>query len=603
MRIQFDPEGYHPPKTGLLLLQGCVALLFFVLVTRLWFLQILRGEDFYRRATENHTRTERIYALRGLIRDQTGAFLAENRPAFALALIREECRDIPSTLAQVSEWSDIPLDQIVARYTKNVYSPSTNPRGVKSFEPLILLPDMSFDLLAEIESERYNWPGLVIVTRAKRAYPQADLFTHILGYVAEADQDDLSKDDQLQLGDSVGKQGLEVVLEQRLRGSTGSYTVEKDAHGRSLQRRLELAPQSGENINLTLNLQIQQAAWEALGDQAGSIVAMDADTGRLIALVAKPSYDNNLFVGGISSKDWQEILNNPRHPLQNRTIQSMYPPGSVWKLVIAGLLLENGVSPKETVFCSGETSLGSQVFRCWRKGGHGAVNMERALVESCDVYFYQMGDRMGIDRISTFARSCGFGSLTNIDLPSEKGGLVPSAEWKIRRFNEPWQRGETFNISIGQGFLLVTPVQVASYIAALVNGGHLLKPGLLADESLMEHGRLPLTDGHREFLVENMRLTVAGERGTARVLRRNDAIMGGKTGTAQVVKLRMIGDRRARLDETPYEQRDHAWIASWGMKAGRRIVVVVMVEHGGGGSSVAGPVAKKVYEAIFGNDA
>ena len=601
MRMQFDPEGYHPPKAGLLLLQGCVALLFFVLVTRLWFLQILRGEDFYRRATENYTRTERIYALRGLIRDQSGVFLAENRPAFALALIREECRDIPSTLAQVSAWSDIPLDQIVVRYTKNVYSPSSNPRGVKSFEPLILLPDMAFDLLARIESERYHWPGLVIVTRAKRAYPQAELFTHILGYVAEADQEELSRDDHLQLGDNVGKNGLEVVLEQRLRGSPGFYRVEKDAHGRSLQRQLELAPQSGENITLTLDLPIQQAAWDALGDQAGSIVVMDADTGRLIALVAKPSYDSNLFVGGISGKVWQEILNNPRHPLQNRSIQSMYPPGSVWKLVIAGLLLESGVSPKETVFCSGETSLGSQVFRCWRQGGHGAVSMERALVESCDVYFYQMGDRMGIDRISTFAEACGFGALTGIDLPSEKGGLVPNEAWKIRRFGEAWQRGETFNTAIGQGFLLVTPVQVASYIAALVNGGYVLKPGLVAREAPSERGRLPMTDAHREFLVENMRMTT--ERGTARVLHRKDAVIGGKTGTAQVVKLRMIGDRRARVDETPYEQRDHAWIASWGMKNGRRMVVVVMVEHGGGGSAVAGPVAKKVYEAIFGNDA
>jgi penicillin-binding protein 2 len=599
MPIQFDPERYQPPKGGLLLLQVCMAVLFFLLATRLWYLQILRGDDFERRATANHTRMERIYALRGLIRDQNGTFLAENRPGFDLAIVREECLDVPSTLAQISEWSNIPLDQILAKYTKNTYSPATNPRGVKSFEPLILLPDMSFDLLAKIESELYNWPGLTIVTRAKRAYPQADLLTHILGYVAEADQEELNKDEKLQLGDSVGKQGLELVLEQVLRGRPGYDKVEKDAHGRSLHRSLETAPESGENITLTIDLSIQQAAWDALGEQAGSVVVLDAHSGRIIAMVSKPSYNNNLFVRGISSKDWRQILNNPRHPLQNRSIQSMYPPGSVWKLVMAGLLLENNVSPKETVFCSGETSLGNSIFRCWRRGGHGHVNMEKALVESCDVYFYHMGDRMGVDRIAAFASACGFGVPTTIDLPSEKGGLVPTSAWKLRRFNEPWQRGETFNISIGQGFMLVTPVQIASFIGALTNGGQILKPLLLADEHPIVRGHLPMTDANREFLVENMRLTVAAERGTARVVRRNDAIMGGKTGTAQVVKLRMIGERRARLDETPYEQRDHAWIATWGMKNGRTIVVVVMVEHGGGGSSVAGPVAKKVYDVLF----
>ena len=250
---------------------------------------------------------------------------------------------------------------------------------------------------------------------------------------------------------------------------------------------------------------------------------------------------------------------------------------------------------------AGQVKLGNQIFRCWKKGGHGSEDLVHSLIDSCDVYFYLMGDRMGIDKIEEFAKACGFGRPTGIDLPHEKSGLVPSRDWKRRRFGRPWTRGETYNISIGQGYTLVTPVQVAVFVSALLNGGDLLKPQLVDDATREVRGRVPAKPETLKFVVEAMRRTANG--GTAKVVGRKDADMGGKTGTAQVVKLKMAaGDRRLKMSEMEYAQRDHAWIATWGVKDGKSYVVIVMVEHGGGGSSVAGPVARKVYEYLFGPD-
>lgn len=593
MKIQFDPDGYQPPRGGLLLLQLFVAGLFFLFVVRFWYLQIHRGEDFARMARENRLREERVYASRGLIRDRNGELLAENRPAFGLALIREDCRDIPATLAQVSQWTGIPLDKLTAKFHQDRLK-------VKPFEPLLLLADMPFETLARIESQVLHWPGLEIVTRSKRNYPQGELFAHVLGYVAEANERELENDKSLSLGDNVGKQGLEFMLEQRLRGHKGLHQIEVDVLGRNLNKKLTQQPMTGDNIELSLRLDVQQAAWQAMQGEAGCVVVMEPDTGKLVGLVTAPSFDNNAFAAGLSLKDWTALRDNPRHPLQNRVIQSVYPPGSVWKLMMAGMLLNEGISPSERVYCSGEVALGKQIFRCWKKGGHGSVDMARSLIESCDVYYYQMGERFGIDKIEAFAKASGFGAPTGIDLPHEKSGLVPSKTWKRRRFGEPWHRGETLNVSIGQGFTLVTPVQVACFVSALMNGGKLLKPSLLSDEAPTVRAEVPISAAGRKLILESMRLTVDTDQGTAKALRRKDVITGGKTGTAQVVKLKLVGEQRVRTEDTAYEQRDHAWIASWGERAGKRYVVVVMMEHGGHGGSDAAPVARRVYEKLFG---
>ena len=588
MNIEVGSDGYQPPRIGMIFLYSLVGVLFLVFVLRLWYLQMLHGDEYAHKAHANRTRQERIYATRGIILDRRGELLAENRAAFVLALIREDCPDIPATLAQVSLWTGTPLPLVQAKFFQDSLR-------VKPFQPQIIATDIPFEKVADIERQIFLWPGLSVQTRQRRYYPHGPLFAHILGYVADASEKELKADEKLALGDIVGKQGLELVLEKRLRGTKGQNIVEVDVLGRQLDKRQEEPPLAGENITLSLDIELQKAASEALGDEAGAVVVLEPLTGKLRALVTHPSYDNNMFTATLSKKDWASLVEDPRHPLQNRAIQSVYPPGSVWKLMMAGLFLEQKVDPRATVHCTGQVTLGSHTFRCWKSGGHGSMNMMQSLINSCDVYYYEMAQRMGIDNIERFAKACGFGSPTGIDLPHERGGLVPGKQWKMTRFGEPWQRGETLNVAIGQGYTLVTPVQMAVFVASLLNNGKILKPSLVEDEPEEVKGTLPIPQAQRNFILEGMRVTAAS--GTARRISRPDAIMGGKTGTAQVVR---IGERRLKKHEMAYQHRDHAWLVSFGIKDGKTYVVVVMVEHGGGGSSNAGPVVAKVYESLFG---
>jgi penicillin-binding protein 2 len=591
IKTYVETERHQPPRFGVFLLQGLVGLLFFVLVTRLWYLQIHRGAEFSRQAQENRLRYERIFAPRGRILDETGRVLADNRIAYGLSLLREDCHDIPATLAQISAFFRLPLPQIWDKYQQDRIK-------MKPYEPILMLTDIPFDQVARIASDIPDWPGLELVVRSKRSYPEKDLFAHILGYVAEVNEKEMAADLSLEMGDLAGKQGLELELEKQLRGRKGLYVVEVDAHARVLNKTLNQEPQSGREVRLSLNTALQQAAWDALGGEAGCIVVMEPDTGKLRALVTSPAYDNNLFAAGISKRDWEALRTSNRFPLQNRVIQSVYPPGSVWKLIMASLFLERGINPRETVHCAGEVKLGNQIFRCWKREGHGSMDMENAVIHSCDVYFYLMSERVGIDKIEAFAKDSGFGRPTGIDLPHEKSGLVPSRSWKKRQFGRGWAGGETYNVSIGQGHTLVTPLQIAVFVSALLNGGDLLKPQLLDNVPRESAGRVPAKAETLNFVANAMRKAVSG--GTAHVVSRKDADMGGKTGTAQVVKLKMAaGDRRLRASEMEYAQRDHAWIATFGIKNGKSYVVVVMVEHGGGGSSVAGPVAAKIYDHLF----
>jgi penicillin-binding protein 2 len=319
LRIQVESESYQPPRAGAILLQVMVGLLFFVLVVRFWYLQVHRGEEFARQAQDNRLRIERIFAPRGRILDDKGRVLADNRTAYGLSLVREDCPDIPATLAQISQWSGIPLAQLWEKYRQDRFK-------VKSFEPLLLITDIDFDLVARIESEIHAWPGLEVVVRTKRSYPEKDLFAHVLGYVAEANEQEMAADSSLAMGDLVGKQGLELELEKQLRGRKGLYDVEVDAHARVLGKTLREEPRGGREIRLSLDRDLQQAAWEALGGEAGCVVVLEPETGKLRALVTSPAYDNNLFAAGISQRDWDALRTNNRFPLQNRVIQSVYPP-------------------------------------------------------------------------------------------------------------------------------------------------------------------------------------------------------------------------------------------------------------------------------------
>lgn len=577
--------------SGPALLLTLAVLLCGVLGIRLWYLQIYKNEFYMSRAQNNRTRQSTMFSPRGIIRDRDGLLLAENAPAYALALVREDCPDIPGTLDQISIWTDIPREDLQKSY-------ELGRQRVKPFDEQVIVSNISFDLVAMLEAQHHDWPGLAIVVRPKRFYAYGQTLAHILGYVARANEEELLNDSTLQLGDDVGKQGIELTLEQRLRGTKGLEEFEVDASGRILSSRMIAQPVKGEDVDLSISLPLQEAATKILEGQAAALIVMDAKTGQIIVQVSVPTYDPNDFVVGISHGKWNELLEDPLHPLQNRPVQSSYPPGSVFKLVVAGLALESGLmTPKSSIFCSGKYALGQREFRCWRRGGHGTVALTRSLVESCDVYYYQVGEKLGVTALSDYATRCGFGVKTGVELPHERSGNMPTPEWKMKRFGERWQGGETLNFSIGQGHALATPLQVARFTAALVNGGVLLRPTLLLEQAEIV-GELPMVASTRKYLVDSMVTTVEDERGTARTLRRPGLRVGGKTGTSQVVKLIERYEKKT-TQEIPYKYRDHAWMASFVEKDDRCYVVVAMIEHGGGGGAVAGPVVGAMIDLLF----
>ncbi|MGE4264807.1 MAG: penicillin-binding protein 2 [Desulfovibrio sp.] len=591
MKNLLSSSSQNMPRHGAALLQFLVLGLFCLFAVRLWYLQIHLGQVFTEKSRNNQLRIEYLFAPRGFLRDRNGELLAVNEPAFALGLVREDCEDIPATLAKVSELTEIPLDRLNEIYTRN------KPK-VKSFEPLVLAPDLTFETIAKVEGMSVRWPGLEILSRTRRKYNYGHLLSHVLGYVSEANEAEMQADPTLSLGDFVGKQGLENRLDAQLRGAKGKRLIEVDVTGRRLSEEQQGEPKAGQETFLSIDLGLQQLGHRLLEGKSGAVVVMDPDTGEVHALVSEPSYDSNMFTSGLSSAQWAELRDNPLHPLQNRATQSVYPPGSVFKLVIAAAGLHYGlVDPKETVNCSGELALGSHVFRCWRHSGHGSVNFERALVESCDVYFYKLGMKLGVDRMSAFAKASGFGSPTGIDLPHEKGGLIASKEWKLKRFGVRWTKGEDLNMSIGQGYTVTSPLQVARYIGALLNGGKLMRPALVKGEKPQATGQIPLTDAQAALIKRTMVATVEDPRGTCRRALTPGVVVGAKTGTAQVVRL--TEEMRRLGDNVPYRFRDHAWMAGFGERGDKRFVVVVMVEHGLHGASGAGPVVKAMLDALF----
>jgi penicillin-binding protein 2 len=589
---RFAPDSPKRSSLGPLLLQSLIVALFCLFGLRLWYLQVYKGDYFAEKSLQNRTRRYSVYAPRGLVRDVHGTLLAINEPAYALAIVREDCRDIQKTLAAVSSWTSVPLGELRESFRRG-------RKRVKSFDPQIIIPDLTLDLVARIEAHSLYWPGVQIVSKPRRFYPEQGLLSHVLGYVAQANEKDLNEDDTLALGDSVGKQGLEKTLERTLRGRKGLREVEVDAAGRVLNANILRRPRAGNDLSLSIDLGLQKKISSVMGGEAGAVVVLDPFSGKLRALVSEPTYNENSFVRGISTAQWRELLSDPMHPLQNRAIQSVYPPGSVFKLVMAGCGLDRGgIDPADTAYCSGRYRLGRGVFRCWKRYGHGKVDLKKSLRESCDVYYYQLGEKLGVDTISPYARACGFGSPTGVDLPHEKGGLIPSREWKERRFGRRWQGGETLNMAIGQGYTLVTPLQVARFLGGLLNGGVLLKPSLLEDEDPEKQGDLPFSDRAREIVIKNMVATVEEPRGTARILRTEGVRVGGKTGTAQVVKLLEKYEKK-ETEEIPYKYRDHAWMAAFARQGGKAYVIVAMIEHGGHGGSDAGPVVKTAIDYLF----
>lgn len=592
----------------LLLVVGLCAV-FAVFLLRLFQLQIIQGEDLRARSERNFVRTVRLEAARGEILDREGRVLATTRPAFDVTVIPSEVRDADRTFAALAQL----LDQERAVLRERVGT----PRGRARFQPVVVAGDLPWERLTRVETHRYALAGVLTDVRPLRTYPQGPLFGHVLGSIGEVTRRQLDSRSfaGYRPGDVVGQSGLEAALERELRGRDGGRNVVVDVAGREVDVIDEVRPERGRTAVLTLDLDLQRAAVEGFQEVAGegatptgALVALDPRSGEVLALVSVPAPDPNQFAGGIDPKGWQELTHDPLLPLQNRALDGQYPPGSTYKAVVAAAALQEGIlTPRTSFYCPGSFTLGNRRYRCWRDQGHGEMDLRHALEQSCDVYFYNAGLKLGVDRLAYFARGFGLGRATGLAGGSEAEGLVPTRAWKQRRFGEPWVRGETVSASIGQGQNLVTPLQLAVAYAAIANGGEVVVPRLLLhletlDGAVMHaptavvQGRAPVDMEHLTQVSRGLLAAVQGERATGRRARVEGLTVAGKTGTAQVVRL---GERREEVDEMPRAHRDHAWFAAYAPADAPEIVVVALNEHAGHGGSAAAPVAQRVLQRWF----
>ncbi len=559
-----------------------------------WSVQIAEGAYYRELAENNRLRKLTIEAPRGLILDRFDRPLVENAPSYSLLLDRSLAHDLAVSLAFASEILGLTpedLDKILASH-----------KGTPRFHPIRLAQDLSLAQLARFEVEHLEHPEFEIQTEHVRLYRHAHQTAHVIGYLGEVTNADLARPGSPYVpGDLVGKKALEGLYEIHLRGETGERVVVVDSRGQLIEEFDRLHANSGRDLRLTLDLELQQTAAELLAGQVGAIIALDPRQGEVLAMVSAPSFDPNNFARRLRQEEWREVLDHPHHPLQNRVLQNTYPPGSIFKIVMALAGLDRGLIDPEntTAYCRGYSTIYNNRYRCWQAAGHGTVNLRTALKKSCNVYFHQLGQKLGIDQIANYSRKFGLGRKTGIDLSGEKTGLVPDSTWSLEARGAPWYPGETISVATGQGPILVSPLQVAVLMAAVSNGGRLVQPHLVQNPRL--HGPLPderqlhLEEEHFALVKEALWSVVNEVGGTGVAAAANDLNIAGKTGTAQVI----TQERRIDNENLAHENRDHAWFASFAPVEDPRLVVVVFVEHGGAGSKAAAPLARKMYEAFF----
>jgi len=585
---------------------GLVVLFFMAIILgRLWFLQIYKGDEYRDRADNNRVRMREIVAPRGNILDSKGREMVTNRPSFNVVLVREDSNNVDELLKKLA----VALDLDISELWEKLRDAEGKPRHI----PVRLLEDVDWETLAYVENHNQEFPGIRVETIPTRVYHYENLAGHAIGYLGEISKKELAKRD-LNIytgGDLIGKSGLERLREPDLRGEKGSSSSEVNAKGFEQQLLKSEEPLPGNDIQLTLDAELQKVAEDLMagGDKAGAVVAMEVKTGRMLVLASNPVLPLDQFVGGISHKNWNALLENPKHPLINKVVQAMYPPGSTYKMITAMAGLATGVINKDTVlYCPGHYYFGKRRYHCWKRGGHGAVNLKRAISESCDVYFYQVGLRVGVDRLAEYAGKFGLGHKSGIEMEHEKSGLTPTKDWKKKKYKRKWQEGETLSVAIGQGFNLATPLQICQMTATIANGGTQYRPQLIEkitdpDGNVLEQFEPVVVDelkGEKKFLrliQDGMEEVVQGRRGTARKVRIKGLTIGGKTGTAQVVRLKQY--KHLKEKDIPYKYRDHAWFTCYAPAEDPEIAVTVLVEHGLHGGSGAGPVARAMLEAYF----
>ncbi len=595
------------PFLGLIIL-----LVFGTFYARLFQLQLVQSDDFRQRSERNYVRTVRLEAPRGKSLDRVGGVLAPTPTAFGLQVVPNDLQRPDLVFDSLAMLIDDQPDVLQAAVG--------TPRGRTRFKPVRLAGDLSHDQLARVESHLHAMNGVYTDKRPRRYYAGGSLASHVLGYLGEIQQRQLETRDfaDYRAGEVIGQAGVESVLQSSLRGRAGGRNLVVDVAGRVVGSLDEIEPAKGGDVTLTLDRDLQDAAEKAflpdvLGEpeKMGAVVALDVHTGDVLALVSKPDFDPNAFAGGIDAKSWKALTTDEWRPLQNRAISGQYPPGSIYKAYIGAAGLEEGLAQGRRTFCPGKFKLGRRTYNCWKRAGHGWVDLRRALKQSCDVFFYELGLELGVDKLAYFARGFGLGRRTGIDIPNETIGLVPTSAWKERRFSEPWMKGETVSTSIGQGFNLTTPLQMAVSYAAIANGGQVLKPRLVLHSTDVDGNEIeapgpevvdtvPVDPAHLAKIREALEAVVEEPRGTGGRARVKGVRIAGKTGTAQVVSLKHTEDLED--DEIQIKHRDHAWFAAFAPADAPEIAVAVLVEHGGSGGSAAAPIAQKVLEAYFAED-
>jgi penicillin-binding protein 2 len=597
-----DPEWFRRRLFGFV----AVSVLALSLLTlRLFDLQVIHGKDYVKLCKNNCIRIHRIKPCRGLIFDRNGRLLVENRPSFDLSIVKNDAAPLTRTVETLSRHIGLPVNGIMEKI-------NTGQAFAGGFQPILIKEDIGRDTLALILSRRFELPGVLVECNAKRNYVHQQLAVHLIGYLGEISAPELSsgKYQQNRGGDYIGRFGIEKAHENELSGKPGGKIVQVNANGQVIEVLDTVPPVPGCNIFLTIDEQLQKKTEELLEGKTGAALAMDPGSGEILAMASSPGFDPNLFISGISRKQWQALISNPDRPLMNKAVQGEYPPASTYKIVTAIAGLEEGIIDQDTtVYCSGSYTYGNRSYGCWKPQGHGRIRLVRAIAESCDIYFYSLGKRLGVDRLAWYAKGCALGSPTGIHLDMESDGLIPTAEWKKKYRGVPWQAGENLSIAIGQGYNLVTPLQMLVLISAAANGGEVYRPMIVKSIRTVEGevvrrgmpestGRIPASSKTLTTIREGLLAAVNDPHGTARYTVHVEGLaIAGKTGTAQVVSRKHEAPEHAQ-NEDPITQ-PHAWFVGYAPADSPEIAVSVLVEHGGHGSSEAGPVAKEMITTFL----
>lgn len=577
----------------LLIFHAGILLLILAFILNFWYLQGVLGEDYESLAENNRLRRIALKSTRGDIFDRNHQVIASTRPSLDLLLSRADTNDVDTQFEQ--------LAPILGTTTEDLHEKLARKRGRPLYEPLVLKEDVSLAELAQIEARRERFPAVEVEETARRIYPHGGLFAHTLGYVGQVSEAQLiaaNGDRSLHSGDIVGKSGVERAFDESVRGTRGWKVVSVNNLGRRVGRaRVSVEPDHGADIELTIDLKLQQVLADAFGDETGAGVFIDPRNGEILAMLSAPIFDPNLFVDGISVKNWERITDDARRPLHDRTIASYYAPGSTFKVLMAIAGLESGMVPlDQKVFCNGSAIYYKRTRLCWNRGGHGFVDIRKALTESCNIYFYELGQQLGIETIHHFGSMFGLGTRSGVEIPGEEKGVMPSIAWKREHQGEMWYPGDTISVAIGQGLLAVTPIQLARMISGVATGGKLPRPHILKGN---ETDPLELPVSANTFRIVKQALKDAVVEGTGTRAGLIDISVAGKTGTAQVYK----HSAGVPSEQLPKAERDHAWFVGYAPADDPQIAFAVVVEHGGHGGATAAPIVRDVLEEFFSSEA